>query len=148
MVPVSLFWETQKGMLSLKWNGFLSLVWEKRRVFTRILGFPIPFRFRKKSVSLSMRWIYIKEVFSFLRKWKLKRVEGTLSFSDPMVNGLLYGLVNALETGREDRKIYLIINFLGENRLSGEATISPKTFFHHLKRWVFLLLQEKGRRKS
>jgi hypothetical protein len=35
------------------------------------------------------------------------------------------------------------INFLGENRVSGEAVLPLKPFFHHLRRWVFLLLKEK-----
>jgi hypothetical protein len=38
-----------------------------------------------------MEWIFLKEPFFFLREWKLKRAEGTLSFQDPMVNGILYG---------------------------------------------------------
>jgi hypothetical protein len=60
-----------------------------------------------------------------------------------MMNGLLYGWISALETGKAGRKIHVTINFLGENRFSGEAIISLKIFFHHLKRWVFFLLQEK-----
>jgi len=148
MIPFSFSWDTQKRMVSLKWNGFLSLVWKKGKVLTRILGFRIPLHFRRERVGLSMRWVCVKKAFSFLRKWKLKRVEGTLSFPDPVVNGLLYGWISILETRKEDQKIRLSINFLGENRFSGEATISSKTFFHHLTRWVFFLLQEKRRRRS
>ena len=90
-----------------------------------------------------MRWIYLKEFFSFLTKWKLKKVEGTFSLPDPMMNGLLYGWISALGTGRAGQKTYVTINFLGENRFSGEAVLSLKTLFLYLKRWVFLLLRDK-----
>jgi hypothetical protein len=40
------------------------------------------------------------EALSFLSKWRLKKVEGTFSFPDPMVNGLLYGWTSALGTGK------------------------------------------------
>lgn len=147
MIPFSLSWDTQKRSISLKWNGFLSLVWEKGEGLTKILGFRIPFRLRQKKIHFPIRWVYLKEAFSFLTKWRLKKVEGTFSLPDPMMNGLLYGWISALETGKAGRKIHVTINFLGENRFSGEAIISLKTFFHHLKRWVFLLQREKrGRR--
>jgi hypothetical protein len=145
MIPFSLFWDTQKRSISLKWNGFLSLVWEKGKVSTKILGFPIPFSLRQKRVHFSIRWVYLKEVFSFLTKWRLKKVEGTLSLPDPMMNGLLYGWISAFGKGKVGRKINVSINFLGENRFSGEAVLPLKPFFYHLKRWVFLLLQEKRR---
>jgi hypothetical protein len=144
MIPFLLFWDTHKRSISLRWNGFLSLVWEKGKVSTKILGFPIPFSLRQKSVPFSVRWVYLKEAFSFLTKWRLKKVEGTLSLPDPMMNGLLYGWISAFGKGKMGRKINVSINFLGENRFSGEAALPLKPFFHHFKRWVFLLLQEKG----
>jgi len=147
MIPFLLSWDTQKRLISLKWNGFLSLVWEKGKVLTKILGFPIPFRLRQKEIHFHMRWVYLKEIFSFLAKWKLKKVEGTFSLPDPMINGLLYGWISAFETVKSGRKINVTINFLGENRFSGEAAFSLKAFFHHLKRWVFLLLREKKIRR-
>ncbi len=143
MIPFLLSWDTQKRLISLKWNGFLSLVWERGKVLTKILGFPIPFRHRQKKIHFHMRRVYLKEIFSFLAKWKLRKVEGTFSLPDPMMNGLLYGWISALETVKPDRKINVTINFLGENRFSGEAALPLKAFFHHLKRWVFLLLREK-----
>lgn len=94
-----------------------------------------------------MRWVYLKGFFSFLTKWKLEKLEGTLSFPDPMVNGLLYGWFSIMESRRVGRKINVTINFLGENRFSGEAALPLKTFFQHLKRWVFLLLQEERERR-
>jgi len=80
--------------------GYFSLGWEEGKVLTKILGFPIPIRFRQRRVHFPLRWIYVKEAFSLLRKWRLKRAEVTFSFPDPMVNGLLYGLISALETGK------------------------------------------------
>jgi hypothetical protein len=94
-----------------------------------------------------MRWVYLKELFSFLTKWRLKKIEGTLSLPDPMMNGVIYGWVSALEARKGGRKINVSINFLGENRISGEAVLSPGVFSNYLKRWIFLLLKERrGRR--
>ncbi len=143
MIPFLLSWDTQKRLISLKWNGFLSLVWEKGKVLTKILGFPIPFRLRQKKIHFPIRWVCLKEAFSFLTKWRLKKVEGTFSLPDPMMNGLLYGWISALEIVKAGRKIHVTINFLGENRFSGEAVLSLKAFSHHFKRWVFLLLQKR-----
>jgi hypothetical protein len=148
MIPVSFSWDTQKGSISLQWNGFFSFGWKKGKVLTKILGFPIPFGFKKKKPHFPIRWVYLKEGFSFLSKWKLKKVEGTFSFPDPMVNGLLYGWMSAIETGKAGRKSHIIINFIGENRFSGEAILPLKSFFQHLKRWVFLFLQERRRKRS
>jgi len=147
MIPFSLFWDTQKRSIWLKWNGFFSLVWEKGKVSTKILGFPIPFSLRRKRVHFPMRWVYLKEVSSFLTKWRLKKVEGALSLPDPMMNGLLYGWISALNTRKGGKKVHITINFLGENRFSGEAVFPLKAFFHHLKRWVFLLLGERKIRR-
>jgi hypothetical protein len=95
-----------------------------------------------------MRWIHLKEGFSFLSKWKLKKVEGTFSFPDPMVNGLLYGWVSAMESTETGRKFDVNINFLGENRCSGEAIISMMILLYHFKKWFFLLFREmRGRAK-
>ncbi|NWF94335.1 MAG: hypothetical protein HXY46_15675 [Syntrophaceae bacterium] len=112
-------------------------------MLTKILGLAIPLPSLRGKKGLSFRWVYIKEVLSFLRKWRVKKAEVAVSFSDPMANGLLYGLISALEDGKRDRKIQIDINFLGKNRFSGEAIISPGVFFQHLKRWILLLLREK-----
>ncbi len=147
MIRFLLSWDTQKSLVSIKWNGFLSLVWEKGKILMKILGFPIPSRLRKKRIHFPIRWIYLKEAFSFLTQWKVKKAEGTFSLPDPMMNGCLYGWISALEAVKPGRKISVTINFLGENRFSGEATLSPKAFFHHLKRGAFLLLKEKKMRR-
>jgi hypothetical protein len=146
MIPFSLSWDTEKRSVSFKWNGLFSLGWEEGKVLTKILGFPIPIRLRKKRIGLSIRWIYVKEALSFLRKWRLRRAEVIFSFPDPMVNGLLYGLISGLETGKRDRRIHIHIDFLGKNRFTGEAIISPGRLFSHLKRWTLLFLGEKRKR--
>mgnify|MGYP001056358940 CR=1 FL=1 len=148
MILFSLSWDTQKRSISLKWNRFLSLGLENGKVLMKTLKIPIPFGFKQKRIHFLIRWVYLKEAFSFLKKWKLKKMEGTFSLPDPMMNGLLYGWVSGLQTGKGDRKIHVTINFLGENRFSGEAVISPKAFFNHLKRWILILLRERRARRS
>jgi hypothetical protein len=146
MIPVLFSWDTQKRSISLKWNGFFSFGWNKGKTLAKILGIPIAFGFKKKKTHFPIRWVYLKEGFSFLSEWKVKHAEGTFSFSDPMVNGILYGWVSAIESGRAGRRINVTINFLGENRCSGEAIISARTFLQHLKKWVFLFFREVRRR--
>ena len=106
-----------------------------------------PISFRKTKVGLPLRWVYLKGVFSFVSKWKVKKVDVALSFSDPMVNGSIYGWVKAVETVKGNRKINVTVNFLGENGCRGEFVIFPKVLFHHLKKWILPLLWEmrKGR---
>ena len=149
MIPISLTWDTREKVILIKWNGFFSFGWEKGKRVKTICKIPIPRRSgakRDKKIHFpQIRWIYLKEVFSFLGEWKLKRAEGTLSFQDPMVNGILYGWLSALGSKEGKRKINLTINFLGENWCSGEVAVSPKVAFHCLKRWVPLFLK-KGRK--
>jgi len=143
MIPFSFLWDTKKRLILLKSDGFFSFRREDEKVLVKILGFPIRFGVRPKKVHLPMRLIYLKEGFSFLSKWKLKKIDGTFSFSDPMVNGVLYGWMSAIQTKEASRKVNVSINFLGENRLTGEAVLPLKPFSHHLKRWIFLPLREK-----
>ncbi len=151
MIPISLSWDSRRRSVLLKWNGFVSSGWEKGKMLVKILGVPISIPFKKKRIplpgKLPLRWIYLKGIFSFLAKWKLKKVEGTLSFPDPMLNGMLYGWLSAMETARTDRKIYVAVNFLGENWCRGEVTLSLKKFFHHLRSWIFPLIREMRGRK-
>jgi len=98
--------------------------------------------------KLPVRWIYLKGIFSFLSKWKLKKVEGTFSFPDPMVNGVLYGWMSAIQAGGVDRKNRVTVNFLGENWCEGEMTLSLKIFFQYLRSWIFSLIRERRGRKG
>jgi hypothetical protein len=147
MIPISLSWDTQKISIILKWNGFVSLKLKSGKTLTKILGIPIPSRFKKRGVHIPMQWVYIKGVFSFLTQWRIKKVEGTFSFQDPMVNGIIYGWLSAIDSGRADRKINLSANFLGENWCRGEVVVSPKTVFHHFRRWILPLFMEMRRRR-
>jgi len=147
MIPVSIIWDTRKRSIQVKWNGFFSFGWENGKVLKKVVGIPIPFDIRGKGRKVDlhrMRWIYLKQIFSLLKEWKLKKVEGTLSLPDPMVNGVFYGWLSGMETGRVSRKVNLSINFIGENWCTGEATISPKVLFYHLRRILPLLREIRG----
>ena len=151
MIPISLCWDTRKRSVLLKWNGFISAGWQDGKILMKILGSPIPLPLKKKGIQLfgklPMRWIYLKGIFSFLSKWKLKKVEGTFSFPDPMVNGVLYGWMSAIHAGSADRKNRVTVNFLGENWSGGEMTLSLKIFFQYLRSWIFPLIREMRGRK-
>jgi hypothetical protein len=151
MIPISLCWDTQKRSVLLKWNGFVSSGWENGKISTKIFGLPVPLPLKKKKAQppsqLPIRWIYLKGIFSFLTKWKVKKVEGTISFPDPMINGILYGWMSAIQTGRANQKAHVTVNFLGENGCRGEVTLSLKILFHHLMSWIFPLSREmRGKR--
>jgi len=152
MIPISLCWDTQKRSVLLKWNGFVSSGWENGKISTKIFGLPVPLPLQKKKVELPsqlpIRWVYLKGIFSFLTKWKVKKVEGTLSFPDPMINGILYGWMSAIQTGRANQKAHVTVNFLGENGCRGEVTLSLKILFHHLRSWVFPLSREMRGKRS
>lgn len=151
MIPISLNWDTRKRCLLLKWNGFISSGWRYGKMSMRILGLPIPLLLKKKRirspVKLPVQWIYLKGIFSFLTGWKLKKLEGTFSFPDPMVNGVLYGWMSAFGTQKATGKIHLTVNFLGENWCRGQATLSLKALFHHIRSWIFPLIREMRGRK-
>jgi hypothetical protein len=100
-----------------------------------------------QSSQTSVRWIYLKGIFPSF-KMKLKKVEGTFSFPDPMVNGVLYGWMGAIQAGRADRKNRVTVNFLGENWCEGEVTLSLKIFFQYLRSWIFFLIRERRGRKG
>jgi hypothetical protein len=149
MIPISLSWDTQKRSILLKWDGFFSFGWERGKVSKKVFGFSAPFAFEKRAISSRMRWNYLKRVFPLLTKWKLKKVEGTFSFPDPAINGFIYGVVSAIQTGKGDEKIDVTINFLGENRCRGEVILPPKALFPLLRRETLSLLWEtkgKGRK--
>jgi hypothetical protein len=145
MIPVSLSWDTQKKSIMLKWNGFISSKWENGKTLTKILGIPIPSRFRKKEVYIPRQRVYVKGIFSFLTKWRVKKMEGTFSFPDPMVNGILYGWLSAIDSARVNRKINISINFFGKNWCRGEVVVSLKIVFHHFRKWILPLLMEMRR---
>jgi hypothetical protein len=152
MIPISLCWDTRKRSVLLKWNGLISSGWQDGKIRMKILGSPIPLPRKKKGIQpfgkLPIRWISLKGIFSFLSKWKLKKVGGTLSFPDPMVNGVLYGWVSAFQAGRADRKNRVTVNFLGKNGCEGEMTLSLKILFQYLRSWIFFLIRERRGRKG
>ncbi len=152
MIPISFWWNARKRSASLKLDGFVSSEWENGKVTTKILRMPVALSLTKEKTRFSgippVRWLYLKGIFSFLTEWKMKRVEGTLSFPDPMVNGILYGWMSAAQTERAERKIRITVNFLGENWLKGEFTVSLKTLFHHFGSWIYPLILEMRVRRA
>jgi len=150
MIPISLCWDTQKRSVLLKWNGVISSGWENGKILMKIFGLSIPVPLKKKRIlifhKLPIQWIYLRDVFSFLTKWKIKKVEGSISFPDPMINGVLYGWMSAIQTARTSPKIHVRVNFLGENWCRGEVTLSLKILFHHLRKWILPLIREMRRK--
>ncbi len=150
MIPISLNWDTRKRSLLLKWNGFISSGWRNGKMSMKVLGLPIPFPLKKKKIRfparLPTRGIYMKGMLSFLTGWKLKKVEGTLSFPDPMVNGVLYGWMSVFQMQKPGRKVHLTVNFSGENWCRGQATLSLNVLFRYLRSWIFPFICEMRRR--
>jgi len=152
MIPISFWWNGRKRSASLKLNGFVSSEWENGRWTTKILRMPIPLSSAKGKTRFAgippVRWVYLKGIFSFLTEWKMERVEGSLSFQDPMVNGMLYGWMSAARSVLDrDEKVDVTVNFLGENWLEGEFTISIKTLVHHFASWIYPLIREMRGKK-
>ncbi len=147
MIPISLTWDSREKSVFVKWGGIFCIGWEKGNPVGRIFKIRIPClsgAWRSPGVHLPRRrWVGLKEVLSFIRAWELKRAEGTFSLEDPMVNGVLYGWLSAFNPDRENRKINLSINFVGENWCSGEAVVSPKVLFHHFLRWLLLYFRKR-----
>ncbi len=142
MSAFKFIWDTRKRLLTFNWNRLFSVGWEGGRSILRVLGIPIRFRPKLNRVGLPIRWFYIKNVLSFLTQWRLERLEGTISSKDPMFNGVLFGLLSAIEGLRPRKRFSLTINFLGKNNFYGQASIPPKVLFTHLKRWILPLFFE------
>ena len=147
MIPISFWWNARKRSASLRVDGFISSEWENGKLTTKILTMPVSFSLKKEKIRFSgiplVRWIYLKGILSFLTEWKMKKVEGTLSFPDPMVNGILSGWLSAARAAWDgDGKIDVTVNFSGENRVEGEFGISLKTLIHHFGNWIYPLIRE------
>ncbi len=154
MIPISFWWNARKRSAGLKVDGFVSSEWENGKLTTKILKMPISLSLTKEKTRFSgippVRWLYLKGFFSFLTEWKMKKIGGTVSFSDPMVNGILYGWMSAARGAWDrDGKIDVTVNFSGENRLEGEFTISLKTLVRHFRSWIYPLIREmRGKKVS
>ncbi len=151
MIPISFWCDARKRSASLKVAGFVSAEWEKGKATAKILNIPTPFSLNKQRNKVfgipPVRWKYLKGVLSFLRHWRVKKIEGTLSLPDPMMNGVLYGWMSALQTRGPDRKMDITVNFSGENWLKGELKIPLRTVWHHFRSWIYPLIKEMRARK-
>ncbi len=150
MSGFNFLWDTRKGLLTFKWDGLFSLGREGGRKGLKILGFSIPFHPKINKVRFPVRWFYIKNGLLFLTRWRLEKIEGTISFPDPMINGVVYGWLSAIGRFQSEQKFNVTINFLGENSFSGQASIPPKILILHLRRWIlplFLEMVRSGRKQ-
>lgn len=151
MIPISLKWNTQNRSFSIQWDGMMGSEYREGKTFIKILGSPLPIPIRRIRIEPSrrflIRWVYLKGMFSFIKDWKIKKIEGAISFQDPMINGVFYGWASAVYSWNSDRKVCIHINFLGENWWRGEMIISPRLLFYHLKKWIFPMVREiKGKK--
>jgi len=84
MIPISLCWDTRKRSVLLKWNGLISSGWQDGKIRMKVLGLPIPLPLGRKGIhrfgKLPIRWVYLKEMFSFLSKMEAQEGGGTFSF--------------------------------------------------------------------
>ena len=145
MIQFSFFIDRKKRIFLIRFQRFLYLMMEKGKLYIRIMGFKIPFPYSRKKIYLPRKLVYLKKGYLFLRKWRLKKIDADLSFSDPMVNGIAYGMMRAIETVKRDQRVKVDINFLGINRLKAEFVISSWTFIKQLKNFFFPLLCEMRR---
>lgn len=147
MTPFKLIWDTQNGLFTFNWNHLFSIGREGNKNILRVLGFPIHFQPHLNKVKFPIRWFYIKHGLSFFTQWRLERVEGTISFPDPMINGVLYGWLSAIEGIKKKQRFGVTVNFLGKNNFSGKASIPPRILFFHLKKWILPLFFEMGKKR-
>ena len=142
---ISFSWDTRQSSVILKWSKLVSLEWTKGKAFVRVLGLPIPLAREALRSSDEFRLTHVKEAARFIREWRLDDLEGSFSFPDPMVNGVLYGLGEVFDLGQEHPKRKVTVNFVGENWLSGEASLSNVTLLRQLAAWVLPLIRHAGK---
>lgn len=147
MIPFSFYWDTRRKWIGFKLDGLASIYRERGRDFVKIFGLRFRFPIKKRKITSPMKLLYLKDIHSFISEWKIRKAEVVLSHPDPMINGILYGLVGALNKGGGNVKINLKINFLGKNWSRGEITLSPRIISYYFLRWIFLR-QRKGGEKS
>ncbi len=152
MIPISFWCNVPKRSAWLKVDGLVSAEWEKGKAKAKILKISVPFPLKKQKSNLfgipPVKLKYLKGIFSFVKEWKVKKVEGTFSLPDPMMNGILYGWMSTLQTRGPDRKIDLTVNFLGENWVKGEFGIPLRTILNHFRSWMYPLFREMRGKKE
>jgi hypothetical protein len=145
MIQVSFLLSHLHKNFSIRFNKFLSFILEKGGSYLRILGLNIPITFKKKRFRLPLQKSFLKNLYLFIRQWKLKRIEAKISFPDPMVNGVAYGMLKVIETIKREPRVNVEINFLGINQLRGDFIISILRFFQYSRKLFFPLLKEMRR---
>ena len=145
MIPISLLWDTRKRFIRLAWDGFLSVGWEKGRMLARILGIPVSCPLKKRTLRVPVRPMPLREAVVFLKAWRIKRVEGTISLPDPMVNGVLYGWLSAVQSMGQEGRVNVTVSFLGENSCSGEAVMPFRALVSFGIKRIFSAVRNRGR---
>ncbi|MGQ9509741.1 MAG: hypothetical protein ACUVTN_10125 [Thermodesulfobacteriota bacterium] len=151
MIPISIRWDTQRKRLAIYWNGFWSIEWEEGRGSVKVFRIPLPVRMKRKKfydLRFLLRMKYLKEILSFLKDWKIKRIEVSVSPHDPMMSGVLYGCSVLLQPWMKEKMIQGTVNFLGQNWFRGEVILSLKDGIDHLRKWILPLLLEMRRREK
>lgn len=145
MIQSSLFLDKSERTFFLRFNRLLSFMMENGKVFIKIMGFKIPFLTPNQRIYIPKKLIYLNKGYSFLRQWRLKKIALEVSFSDPMMNGITYGIMKAVEAIKGEQRVEININFLGKNRLKAEFVISYWEFIRNLVSFLFPLLIEMRR---
>ncbi len=150
MIQSSISLAKKERIFFIGFSKFLSLLVDNEKVYIRIMGIKIPFPFKRRRIYIPKKLVYIKKGYSFLRKWKVKEIEADISFSDPMINGIAYGMMSAIDTIKIDQRVKVNINFFGKNRLKAEFLISNWEFMKNLISFFIPLLIEmrRGHRKG
>lgn len=149
MIQFSFYLDSGNSKLLIRFNRFLSFLRDRGKIYIRVFGIDIPILLKIKDFIIPLKIKYMKRWYLFIRQLKVKRIDANISFNDPMLNGIAYGIVSALDALGRDHRLNININFLGSNRYSGDFLISYKAFFKQLFKLIFPLLSEmrRGSRK-
>ncbi len=149
MIPVKLLWDTRRRSILVRWNRLVSFEWGGGRPSIKVLCIRKSLKPGRREIPGRFRLAHLRETLSFLSKWKLDRVEGTISLPDPMLNGMLYGWLDTFNQNSPKRRFNVTINFLGENWIAGEASISPWAWFRYLRKFMpFPRFKREKRRRG
>ncbi len=136
MIPFSFYWDTQRQWIGLKWDGLFSIYRERGGNFVKIFGLRFPLPVKERKIRFQMQFLSLKDIYSFISKLRIRKADVGISYPDPVINGILYGLAGALKMDEGRGRVNLRINFLGKNWFRGEITLSLRVIFYSLKRWI------------
>lgn len=149
MIQFSFYLDSENSKLLISFNRFLSFLRDRGKIYIRVFGIDIPILLKIKDFVIPLKMKNMKRWYLFISQLKLKRIDANISFNDPMLNGIAFGIVSSLDALGKDHRLNININFLGLNRYSSDFIISYKAFFKQLFKLIFPLLSEirRGPRK-